>query len=470
MRVLESFFLPRAVAVIGASADPDKVGYAVLRNALYGSIGGPPERDRGFAGEVYAVNAKGGEILGQKAATKVADLPGGVDLAVIAIPAPLIPAAVEECGQKGIRAVVVITAGFSEVGPEGAALERQMLAAAQAHGVRIVGPNCLGVIAAERRLNVSFAYETPPAGSISLLSQSGAVCTALISYAFEEHIGYRHFVSMGDKCDVEDAEVLEWFADDGKTSCIALYIESLKQPRAFYEAARRATRKKPVVAIKVGRTAAGAKAASSHTGSIAGADAAYEAAFRQAGVQRARTLAGFIDMSRALASQPLPRGRRIAVLTNAGGPGVITADAMHDLGLEVVKLRPATIERLSAISPAAWSHGNPADIIGDAGPDRYREALRILNGADEVDGVVLLMTHQSMTQPIKIAEAVVDVLPELSKPVTASFIGQGGEEAENYLEQRGIPEFDFPERAAEAMAALCTRGDIVHRLQQREEA
>ncbi|HEY3351782.1 MAG TPA: CoA-binding protein [Polyangia bacterium] len=470
MRVLDSFFLPRAVAVVGASADPDKVGFAVLRNALYGSIEGPPERARGFDGEVYAVNAKGGEILGQKAVTRLSDLRAPVDLAVIAIPAPLIPAAVDECGRKGIRAVVVITAGFSEVGEAGAALEREMLAAAARHGVRLVGPNCLGVIAAEKRLNVSFAYETPPAGSISLLSQSGAVCTALISYAFEEHIGYRHFVSMGDKCDVEDAEILDYFASDGKTSCIALYIESLKQPRAFYEAARRATRKKPVVAIKVGRTAAGASAASSHTGSIAGADAAYEAAFRQAGVQRARTLAGFIDMTRALASQPLPRGRRIAVLTNAGGPGVITADTLHDLGLDIVTLRPATVERLSAISPPSWSHGNPADIIGDAGPDRYRDALRILNAADEVDGVVLLMTHQSMTRPLKIAEAVVDVIPELRKPVTASFIGQGGEEAEDFLERRGVPEFDFPERAAEAMAALCQRADIVHRIQAREEA
>jgi acetyl coenzyme A synthetase (ADP forming)-like protein len=469
MSVFDSFFLPRAVAVIGASADPDKVGFAVLRNALYGSIAGPADRARGFDGQVYAVNAKGGEILGQPAHKSVSDVPAGVDLAVIAIPAHLIPQTVADCGRRGIKAVVVITAGFSEVGPEGQKLEHEMVTAAREHGVRIVGPNCLGVIAAEKRLNVSFAYETPPPGSISLLSQSGAVCTALISYAFEEHIGYRHFVSMGDKCDVEDAEVIDYFARDDKTSCIALYIEALKQPRAFYEAARRATRVKPVVAIKVGRTAAGAKAASSHTGSIAGSDAAYEAAFRQAGVQRARTLPGFVDATRALASQPLPKGSRICVLTNAGGPGVITADTLFDLGLDLVKLRPETVDQLSRHCPASWSHGNPADIIGDAGPDRYREALRIVNQADEVDGIVLLMTHQSMTRPMQIAEAVVDVIPELKKPVVASFIGQGGQEAEDYLERRGVPEFEFPERAAEAMAALCTRAAIVRRQTSQEE-
>ena len=466
MSVLDSFFRPRSVAVIGASSDPDKVGFAVLRNALYGTIEGPADRARGFDGKVFPVNAKGADVLGQKSFKSVTDIPEPVDLAVIAIPAQIIPKTVEDCGKRGVKAVVVITAGFSEVGPEGAKLEHEMLDAARRTGVRIVGPNCLGVIAAEKRLNVSFAYETPPVGGISLLSQSGAVCTAMITYAFEEHIGYRHFVSMGDKCDVEDAEIIDYFADDEGTNCIALYVEALKQPRAFYEAARRASRKKPFVAIKVGRTAAGAKAASSHTGSIAGSDAAYEAAFRQAGVQRARTLPGFIDASRALSSQPLPRGKRICVLTNAGGPGVITADALYDLGLELVKLCPETIEKLNAHCPSSWAHGNPADIIGDAGPDRYRECLRIINQADEVDGIVLLMTQQSMTQPMKIAEAIVDIIPELRKPVTASFIGQGEGDAENFLEQRGVPEFEFPERAAEAMAALCTRADIVRRQQE----
>jgi acetyltransferase len=463
MSALDSFFVPRAVAVIGASADPGKVGYAVLRNALYGSVAGPAERALGFDGAVFAINAKGAEILGQKSFKSVSEVPEAIDLAVVAIPPQHVAKVVEECGHRGIKGVVVITAGFSEIGPAGQKLEREMVDAAKSNGVRIVGPNCLGVIAAEKRLNVSFAYETPPAGSISLLSQSGALCTALISYAVEEHIGYRNFISMGDKCDVEDAEVIDYFAKDENTNCIALYIEALKQPRAFYEAARRATRTKPVVAIKVGRTAVGARAASSHTGSIAGSDAAYQAAFRQAGVQRARTLAGFIDATRALASQPLPRGKRICVLTNAGGPGVITADALCDLGLDLVKLSPETIKKLNLLCPAAWSHGNPADIVGDADAERYREALRLVSQADEVDGIVLLMTHQSMTRPMMIARAVVDVIPELKKPITASFVCQGHEEAKNLLQQRGIPEFDFPERAAEAMAALCTRGEIVRR-------
>ncbi|MBN1944900.1 MAG: CoA-binding protein [Bradymonadales bacterium] len=466
MNTLRKFFLPRSVAVIGASADPAKVGYALLRNALYGSIEGPAERSRGFDGKIFAVNARGAEVLGLQSVRSVSEIPEPVDLAVVAIPAPSIPKTVEECGNRGIQAVVVITAGFSEVGPEGHRLEQEMVEAARRTGVRIIGPNCLGVIAAEQRLNVSFAYRSPPPGSISLLSQSGALCTALISYAFEEHVGYRHFVSMGDKCDVEDAEVIDYFAEDEKTSCIALYIEALKQPRAFYEAARRATRRKPVVAIKVGRTAAGARAASSHTGSIAGSDAAYQAAFRQSGVQRVHNLASFIDATRALSSQPLPRGKRICVLTNAGGPGVITADTLHDLGLDLVKLSSETIDKLNRHCPAAWSHGNPADIIGDAGPERYLETLRIINQADEVDGIVLIMTHQSMSQPMQIAKAVIDLVPELTKPITVSFIGQEAEQAEDLLEEAGIPEFNFPERAADAMGALCTRADIVRRHQE----
>ena len=455
-RSLDPIFSPRSVAVVGASRRRESIGFALVHNLVLSE----------FQGAIYPVNPQADVVHSLKCYPSIAAIPDPLDLAVIAVPRPGVLQAVEECLACNVRGLVVITAGFSEVGPEGAKLEHEMLDAATRTGVRIVGPNCLGIIAAEKRLNVSFAYETPPVGGISLLSQSGAVCTGMISYAFEEHIGYRHFVSMGDKCDVQDHEVIDYFADDAGTNCIALYVEALKQPRAFYEAARRASLKKPFVAIKVGRTAAGAKAASSHTGSIAGADAAYEAAFRQSGVQRARTLPGFIDASRALSSQPLPRGKRICVLTNAGGPGVITADALYDMGLELVKLRPETIEKMNPHCPSSWAHGNPADIIGDAGPDRYRECLRIVNQADEVDGIVLLMTQQSMTQPMKIAEAIVDIIPELKKPITASFIGQGGEDAENFLEERGVPEFEFPERAAEAMAALCTRAEIVRRQQE----
>lgn len=459
---IDLFFKPESVAVIGASDDPAKVGYAIFKNALYSKIEGT-DRSEGFTGKVYGVNAKDPEVQGEKTFKSVLDIPDPIDLAVIAIPSKFIPGVIDECGRKGIKSVIVITAGFSEIGEEGEKLEHEMLAAAKKHGIRIIGPNCLGVIASEKKLNVSFAYESPPVGGIALLSQSGALCTALISYSFEEKIGYSNFVSLGDKADVDDPDVLEFFARDPATNCIAIYIESLKRPRRFYEVCREITPKIPIVALKSGRTAAGAKAASSHTGSIAGSDAAYEAAFRQAGVQRAYNTSQFVDWSRALSFQPPAKGNRLAIITNAGGPGVLCADWAHSLGLDIVKLKDETIEKLSKHLPYSWSHNNPIDIIGDAGADRYEAALEIMGESDEVDGIVLIMTHQSMTDPMSIAEAVVKSKSKLKKPLLASFIGEIGQDAENYLEGQGIPEYNFPERAVSAMEALVRRGRILEK-------
>lgn len=464
---LDNFFDPRSVAVVGASPDRDKVGYALLRNLLFGSMHGREDPAQGFPGPVYPVNPKGGEILGRRVYTSLSEIGEPVDLIVVAIPPRFIADLVDEAADAGVRNAIIISAGFAEMGEEGRALQDRMLERARARGVRLVGPNCLGVIRPGSRLNASFAEASPPAGGIGLLSQSGALITGIISHAQREQFGLSAAVSLGSKADVEDEDILRWYARDEATASVALYVEAFTQPQEFVAAARELTARKPVVAIKGGTTAAGARAASSHTGSLAGSGGAYRAAFAQAGVLQADTIADFIGWSRALACQPPASGNRIAIVTNAGGPGVLAADAADRLGMQLADLSADTMDRLDAVLPRVWSRGNPIDVIGDATPQRYRDALDILGRAPEIDGIVLIMTVQAMTNPNETARAIVDAHLDSSwtKPLCCSFMGLIGTETGKYLDARGIPEFNLPENAVSAMSALVKRGRWLGRVE-----
>ncbi len=312
-------------------------------------------------------------------------------------------------------------------------------------------------------LNATFGDSIPNRGPISFVSQSGALCTSIINYSFEEHFGFSNFISIGDKADVDDADLLEYFHRDPETNCIMLYIESLKDARKFYEIARRVVRDKPIVAFKAGHTEEGAKATSSHTGSIAGSDVAYEAAFRQAGIFRARTLSQLFDATRALAYQPVPKGENIVILTNAGGPGVLAADTAYSLGLKLVKLKKKTITKLDKCCPPNWSHRNPVDIIGDATDQRYDNALNIVMNAEEVDGVILLLSPVATANTMNVAKCIVEIHRRVKKPIAVSFVGIVSQESENYLDSQGIPEIEYPERAVFAMYALVERMRFLRR-------
>ena len=441
---LDPFFNPSTVAVVGASRRPSSVGHAVLKNLLPG-----PRK-------VHAVNPKGGEILGVQAHPTLSDIEGPVDLMVVAIPPRFIPELMREAGERGVGAAIVISAGFSEMGEDGKQLQAEMTRIAADAGIRIVGPNCLGIIRPPSGLNASFAATTPPKGPIGLVSQSGALITGLLSYAEQERFGLSAAVSLGAKADVSDVEILQWLADDEETRAIALYVEALTEPRAFVEAASAITPHKPIVALKGGTTEAGAKAASSHTGSLAGAQAAYRAAFAQAGIIPAETIGDLLGFARALAHQPKAKGNRVAIVTNAGGPGVLSADEAVREGLSLAQLSEQTRERLDQVLPSVWSRNNPVDIIGDATPERYRDALNVVGSAPEVDGIVVIMTVQAMTDPTATAEAIAAAHedPSWHKPLVSSFLGLAGTEVGSLLDQRGVPELSLPEQAVRAMGSL----------------
>jgi acetyltransferase len=458
MDPISAFFKPESVAVIGASESKGKIGNIILTNIIFGT----PDNEMkgivgGFKGNIYPINPKSQEIMGLKAYNSVIKVPGDVDMAVLCVPPQVVRDTMEDCGKKGVKAVVIITAGFSEMGDEGRKIEQGILDTANKFGIRIIGPNCLGVISPFTDLNASFGDAIPARGPISFVSQSGALCTSVIQYSFEEYLGFSNFVSIGNKSDVDDADLIEYFYKDPNTKCIMLYIESLKDARKFFQVARKVVPEKPIVAFKSGYTEEGAKATSSHTGSIAGSDAAYEAAFRQSGVFRARTLSQLFDASRALAYQPVPKGERIAILTNAGGPGVLAADKVYDLGMNLVELSDDTMEKLNEICPPNWSHRNPVDIIGDSTAQRYDDALKILMDANEIDAVILLLAPTARANPLNLAYRIVDIYEEHEKPITCSFIGMVHQESENFLDSKGIPEIEYPERAVFAMYALMER-------------
>lgn len=443
--MLEMFFDPGAVAVIGASESPGKLGNQVLANLI----------ESGFPGRIYPINPKAKEILGLACFPSVLDVPGSVDLVVIVVPAKFVPGVLEESGKKGAKGAIIITAGFKEAGPEGAAMEQELLRIAGEYGMRLIGPNCLGIIDTLVPMNASFAAGTPDKGSIAFMSQSGALCTAILDYALAENIGFSHFVSLGNKADVDEVALLDAWSEDESTNVIIAYIEGLKDGAAFIETARKTARNKPIIAVKSGRTASGSKAVSSHTGSLAGSDSAYDAAFGQAGVLRAESVQELFDYSTAFAYQPLLQGNRIAIVTNAGGPGVMATDALERNGLVLAALAPETEARLKEVLPAAANIHNPVDVLGDARADRYGAALEVVLKDPGVDGVMVIVTPQTSTEVEGTAEALVGASKGVDKPVLGCWMGaKEASRGTRVLSANRVPNYPFPERAVSALGAM----------------
>ncbi|MCX6022397.1 MAG: CoA-binding protein [Chloroflexi bacterium] len=444
-RDLDHFFSPHSVAVIGASHSPLKLGYFLIDNLL---------RER-FPGRVYPVNPRGGSILGLKVFPTIGSIPGTVELAIIAVPAPLVNAAVEECGRKGVQAAVVITAGFRETGPNGRVMEEQALATARRYGIRMIGPNSLGVIDTFHSLNASFAEAMPDRWEVAVMSQSGAMATAILDWSRGAGVGFSKFVSLGNMADVSEAEMLEYWADDRETNMVVGYLEGISDGRRFMDAARRLTQNKPLVIMKVGRTQAGAVAVQSHTGSLTTNDQVVDAAFRQTGVVRAETMAELFDFTRCFAYSPLPAGNRIAVVTNAGGPGVMATDALERHGLRLAELRPETQWQLAEVLPTAASVHNPVDVLGDAPAGRYEAALASVLADPGVDSVLVLLTPQAMTEPERIARTIIANVRSSAKPILAVYMGGVAvERGRQMLEQARVPVYVYPERAVRAMAVM----------------
>jgi acetyltransferase len=437
-RPLDAIFRPRSVAVIGATEKPGSVGRTILWNLLSSP----------FGGTVYPVNPTRPAILGVKAYPSVAAIGEGVDLAVIVTPPASVPGLVEECGQAGIRGVIIISAGFKEVGPAGVELERRILEAARRHGIRVVGPNCLGVMNPVGRMNATFATGIARPGRVGFVSQSGALLTAILDWASQEDVGFSAIVSLGSMLDVGWGDVIDHLGDDPDTDSIVIYMETIGDARAFLSAAREVALHKPIIVIKPGRTAQAAKAAASHTGSLTGSDDVLDAAFRRAGVLRVDSISELFEVSEILAKQPRPRGRRLTVVTNAGGPGVIATDALIGGGGELAEITPATMEALNAILPPVWSHNNPIDVIGDAPPELYAKTLDIVAADPGTDGILVILTPQAMTDPTATARQLVRFARIQGKPVLASWMG-GVEVAEGaaILRQAGIPTFAYPDTA-----------------------
>jgi len=435
---LDPFFHPRSIAVIGATEKPGSVGRTILWNLLSSP----------FGGTVYPVNPSRPAILGVKAYPSIAAIGEPVDLAVIVTPARTAPGLVEECGQAGIRGVIIISAGFKEIGPDGAELERQILESARRHGIRVVGPNCLGIMNPVGAMNATFAAGIAKPGRVGFISQSGALLTAILDWAALEDVGFSSIVSLGSMLDVGWGDVIDYLGDDPNTDSIVIYMETIGDARAFLSAAREVALTKPIIVIKPGRTAQAAKAAASHTGSLTGSDDVLDAAFRRAGVLRVDSISELFMVSEVLAKQPRPAGNRLSIVTNAGGPGVIATDALVGGGGELTDLTPGTMDQLNKVLPAVWSHNNPIDIIGDAPPERYAQALEIAAADPDTDGLLVILTPQAMTDPTATARALVKHARIQGKPVLASWMG-GTDVAEGaaILREAGIPTFEYPDTA-----------------------
>ncbi len=444
-------FSPRSVAVIGASTRKESVGRTIFANILFS----------GYTGIVYPVNPKARGILGVRAYHSVWDIPGEVDLAVVIVPSGAVPTVMEECGEKGVKGAVIITAGFKEIGKKGTELEEAVKEISRKYSISLVGPNCLGVINTDPEVsfNATFAASMPKAGNRAFISQSGALGVAILEYAQEENIGLSKFVSVGNKADITENDLLAALKDDPHTDVILLYLEELTDTKRFIELAREITGEiskiKPILAIKSGRTTEGARAASSHTGALASSDEAYDFVFRQCGVLRVETLAELFDYAIAFANQPLPKGNRVAIVTNAGGPGILATDVSVRYGLQPVSFDKRTTENLQKGLPPTANITNPVDIIGDAKEDRYALALKSVLDDKNVDGVIVICTRQSMTVLPDIACAIADITPQYKKPVMACFMGKTGiSEALKILDEKNVPHYKFPEAAARAMANM----------------
>lgn len=443
--MLEAFLSPRSIAVIGASREEGKLGHAVLKSVI----------ESGFPGTVYPINPKADELLGLPAYPSVLQCPGPVDLAVVLIPGKFVPAVMKECGEKGVKGVIVISAGFREVGAEGMRLEQETVAIAKQYGIRVVGPNCLGYLDTVTPMNISFAPLQPRRGTVAFMSQSGAIASSILDIAEQQQLGLSRFVSLGNKADLNETDFLADWGEDPETSLIMAYVEDIKNGASFIETARRVTKTKPVIAIKSGSTSAGTRAVSSHTGALAGSEAAYNAAFRQCGVIRARSIEDLFDFSEAFARQPLIRADGVCIITNAGGPGVMAADAVEHAGLKLAGLSPETMAAIKSNLPAAASVLNPVDVLGDALDDRYAMALEKVLADPAVNAVVVILTPQLVTKPVETARAVANLAKTSAIPIMACFIGGAlTAEATDVLTKAGVPAYPEPERAVRAIRAM----------------
>jgi acetyltransferase len=434
--------------VIGASDKPESVGFSLAKNLLKGE----------FGGKVYLVNARNQTILGQATVPRIGDVPGPVDLALIATPAATVPEVVEQCARAGVKGVVVLSAGFKEVGAAGKALEEEILARARPYGLRVVGPNCLGIMRPRLHLNATFLDAIPKPGNVSFLSQSGALGSAILDVAIHENIGFSNFVSVGSMIDVDFGDLIDYYGGDPTTRSILMYIEGITDARKFMSAARHFARTKPIVVVKAGRFSESARAVASHTGSLSGEDQIYDAAFKRAGIVRVDEIADLFNAAEVLSTQPLPKGPRLAIITNAGGPGIMATDALIARGGKIADLSPQTLETLNRALPAFWSHGNPIDVIGDAGPDRYRVALTACLDDDDVDGILLLHTTQAISSPLEIAQTIAEVVKGRSYPnktILTSFMGRTGiDEANGVLTANNIPAYPGPEQAVKTYLTM----------------
>jgi len=443
--MLDMFFNPQSVAVIGAAREPHKLGHGVLHNII----------QYGYQGGVYPINPKADEILGLKAYPSILDVPGDVELAVIVVPGRYVAPVLRECGQKGVRGVIIISAGFRETGTEGLKAEQELVAIAWEYDMRIIGPNCLGIIDTVCSLNASFAAGMPRRGEIAFMSQSGALCTAILDWALATNIGFSRFVSFGNKADVDEVDLLQAWGADPHSRVILAYLEAVTDGVRFMNVARDVTRRKPVIAIKSGTTSAGSKAVSSHTGSLAGSEQAYETAFRQSGVIRADNVQELFGLSVAFANQPPLPGNRVAIVTNAGGPGIMATDALEGAGLRLAGLQRETVNRLHEYLPPAASFYNPVDVLGDALADRYGQALTAVLKDENVDGVAVILTPQAMTQIVETAQAIGEIAARYGKPVVSCFMGQEKVSlAYDTLREHHIPNYSFPGQAINALGAL----------------
>lgn len=445
------------MAVVGASATPSKLGHIVLDNII----------KYGFEGKVYPINPGEDEILGHQAYASVKDVADPIDLAVIVVPAKIVATVMEECGEKGVGAAIVITAGFRETGPEGRERERKVMEIAERYGIDVVGPNCLGVIHTATNLNASFAATMPERGRISFMTQSGALATGILDWAADNALGFASFVSLGNKGDLNETDFLKAWREDPNTDVIIAYLEGIVEGPRFLEVARELTKEKPVIVVKSGTTSAGSRAVSSHTGTLAGSDSAYDAAFEQTGVLRAHSVSELFAYSRAFAYQPLPQGPRVAIITNAGGPGIMATDASEKNGLQLASLSEETINFLQDNLPSAASVYNPVDVLGDALADRYKLALEAVLKDSNVDAVLFLLTPQAMTEIEETARVVVELSKDSGKPVLANFLGAKDVAVGNdILAEGSIPTYGFPEDAADALSQMVTYREWQEREQQ----
>jgi acetate---CoA ligase (ADP-forming) len=461
---LDKIFNPKSIAIVGASRNPNAVGHGVLKNLVRGCVF-HSSHCRPFQGKVYPINPNAKSILGVHCYDDLKSVPSQIDLAVICVPAKLVPRIIQDCAVKKVKGAVIISAGFAEYNEEGKELQEKVISIAKKSGIRIIGPNCLGIMRTSNHMNASFAPSIPKEGNIAFLSQSGAIVDSVIDWAIEHRYGFSTIVSYGNRSDLDVPDFLEWLSKDKKTKAIALYIEGLKDGEEFIKVAKKVSKIKPIIALKGGKTDKGSKAISSHTGSLAGSYEIYKAAFEKAGVIIADTIEELFDNAKALAEQPPAKENGIAIITNAGGCGVICADACEEHGINVIELKESTKKKLDAtgVMHPAYSRSNPLDIVGDALPNRYEAAINTLLAEPYIQGIIVIQTLQTMTDSLEDAKIVVAAQKKFkNKPIVCTYMGgKFSRPGIAHLEENNIPDFNDPAKAAVAMKALITRGTIL---------